>query len=140
MELHLSHFGTSIITLEPPIFSDHNNNKWLMPQKPAGAKQSRPVEAEAGEDTQSPYNRALDVFCDTEKRQRLAVCRPHFSSKLKCAAPCREAATPVLWRSQTKNERLCRLRKRRLTESKPADRLRIRSADALFKAIFEKCR
>ena len=40
---------------------------------------------------------------------------------------------------QKENERLRRLRKRRLTESKSADRLRIRSADALFRVIFEKC-
>jgi len=37
MELRLSHFGTSIITLGPLILSAHNTKKWLMPQRPAGA-------------------------------------------------------------------------------------------------------
>ena len=88
----------------------------------------------------------------TPVSERSAEARPAVHRPANIGPSCRDDAPPrsrsenlrVRRRflriiKQKENERLRRLRKRRLTESKSADRLRIRPADALFMAIFEKC-
>ena len=88
----------------------------------------------------------------TPVSERSAEARPAVHRPANIGPSCRDDAPPrsrsenlrVRRRflqiiKQKENERLRHLRKRRLTESKSADRLRIRPADALFRAIFEKC-
>jgi hypothetical protein len=87
----------------------------------------------------------------TPVSERSAGARPAVRRPANIGPSCRDDAPP---RSRSENlrvrrrflrkikpkenERLRRLRKRRLTESKSAGRLRIRPADSLFRAIFQK--